>query len=340
MDGGILLMPTVSIIVNVRERYEITEDSLESLYETADMDFELIYVDVRSPQKHAEILRRQARKRGFKLVRVDQYVSPNAARNIGAKRATGDYLVFVDNDVIFQPEWLSSLVECAEETGAWAVGPLYMHQDGYHENPAVHMAAGDMEFSGEWGRRDFTQTQRYFNKPLSSVPEEELTRQQSDLIEFHCALIRRVAFEKVGFLDENLLTTREHLDFCLRIKGAGGDIYFEPSSVINYLSPPPLSLTDLPYFCLRWSDGWTRHTLRHFAEKWGITPSYEARVQKTRMRRQRLLFTPVEKRLESLVGDRLTSLVMLPVKQAEPYVNRAIVLALTPRGARPEGTEV
>jgi GT2 family glycosyltransferase len=318
----------VSVIVNVRERFEYTDESLRSLHETADLDFELVYVDVKSPRKHAEYLREQAEKRNFRLVRVNRYISPNMARNIGVRHATGKYLIFVDNDVIFQPGWMSALVDCAKETDAWAVGPLYMHQDGYHGQPAVHMAAGDMTFSGNWGERDFNQVQRHFNRPLSEVPEENLVRQTSDLIEFHCALIRRDVFEKVGTLDEELLTTREHLDFCLRILGAGGTIYFEPKSVINYLTPPPLMTTDLPYFCLRWSDQWTRHTLQHFASKWGITPSYDARVMKTRARRQRLMFTPIEKTLENVVGQRAASLVTWPLKRAEPVLNNALVLAL------------
>lgn len=323
-------MPHITVIVNVRERYEHTEESMRSLCDTADMDFDLVYVDVNSPTHTRRFLERAAAQQNFTLIRVDRYVSPNIARNIGMRFAAGEFVIFVDNDVIFEPGWMSALVRCAEETGAWLVGPLYQHQDGFHDQPSVHMAAGDMEFAGEWGDRDFNQTQRHFNQPLSEVPESELVRQSCDLIEFHCALARRDVFERVGNLDEALLTTREHLDFCLRVLGAGGTIYFEPTSVITYRTPPPLQVSDLPYFSLRWSDNWTASTLRHFAKKWGIKSDYEQRVLKTRKRRQQLVFATLRHSLESVLGRGRTDLLINGLTKIEPIVNRAVVLAMSP----------
>lgn len=323
-------MTHITVVVNVRERYMYTEESLQSLYETADMDFDLVYVDINSPAPTRRFLERAAAARNFTLVRVEHNVSPNVARNIGVRHAAGDYVIFVDNDVIFEPGWMSALVRCAEETGAWLVGPLYQHQDGFHDEPSVHMAAGDMKFTGDWGERDFNQTQRYFNRPLSEVPESELARQSCDLIEFHCALARRDVFERVGILDEALLTTREHLDFCLRVLGADGTIYFEPASVITYRTPPPLRLSDLPYFSLRWSDQWTASTLRHFAKKWGIKSDYEQRMLKTRKRRQSLVFATLRHSLEPVLGRGRTDLLINGLTKVEPVINRAVVLMMSP----------
>ncbi len=51
---------------------------------------------------------------------------------------------------------------------------------------------------------------------------------------------------------------------------AGGSVYLEPESVITYLTPPPLALSDLPYFMLRWSHSWNTATLHHFQSKWKL----------------------------------------------------------------------
>jgi hypothetical protein len=163
------------------------------------------------------------------------------------------------------------------------------------------------------------------------VPPERLVRQECDIIEFHCALFRRSVFEKVGDLDEDLLTTREHLDYCLRVQDLGGAVYFEPSAVATYLTPPPLQLVDMPYFSLRWSDVWTRHTLVHFARKYGIAPSYEQRVAKTRRRRQQILLAGPRERLPRLLGDRLASPLLAGLRHLEPVVNRLLVRLLTPK---------
>jgi hypothetical protein len=42
----------------------------------------------------------------------------------------------------------------------------------------------------------------------------QLQRKQTELAEFHCVLVRTEIFEQIGFLDEAMLNTKEHLDFC------------------------------------------------------------------------------------------------------------------------------
>jgi GT2 family glycosyltransferase len=319
--------PEITIIVTSRERFSFSTESLHSLFAHTDLPYHLVYVDVNSPGAVAAELRSLARERDFTLVRVNQYVSPNHARNIGIRFAAGRYVVFVDNDVEYTDGWLDALVRCAEEEGAWVVGPLYLH--GRLEDKSVHMAAGDMQFSGQWGTREFVQTQRHFMKHLDDVPSEELVRQKCDIIEFHCALVRREVLDRVGGMDEGLLTTREHLDFCQRVLDAGGTVYFEPASVVTYRMPPPFALTDLPYFMLRWSDKWTRETLTHFANKYGIKPSYVERVAKNRRSRQYLLFSAIKPRLHELVGQVGTQAAQRVFKVVEPMGNQVLVETLT-----------
>lgn len=333
----------VTIVVNVRERFGLTQRSLENLYETMGGDHPLVYVDVNSPRKVQHYLQQAALERRFDLVRVNEYISPNHARNIGLERVKTKYVVFVDNDVFMAPNWLAPLVECADETGAWAVGPLYMERGGaaaaqagqYTASPEdlVHMAGGQVVLKGEWGRRECVQTQRHFRKKLGEV-QKNYSREPCDLIEFHCALVRRDAFDRVGKLDEKLMTTREHIDFCLRIREAGGAVYFEPRSVITYATPPPFALSDLPYFCLRWSDVWTRSTLSHFADKYGLDPAYVARMKKNSERRQALVTRPLRATAERFFGPRGGKAVQKAVEILEPKANSVLVKALSPASYR------
>lgn len=319
----------ITIIVTSRERFSFSAESLRSLYAHTLIPFTLVYVDVNAPDAVYTELRELADEHDFSLVRVNQYISPNMARNIGLRYATGKYVVFVDNDVEYTDGWLEALVECAEEEQAWVVGPLYLQ--GALEEKSVHMAAGDMRFEGVWGTRDFEQTQRHFMKHLDEVPPTELVRQKCDIMEFHCALVRRDVIDRVGGMDEGLLTTREHLDFCQRVLDAGGTVYFEPTSVITYRMPPPFARYDLPYFMLRWSDKWTRSTLAHFANKYGIKPSYIERIAKNRRGRQWLLFLTTKRKLKPLVGERLTNAAQKVFAAVEPIANRIVVEALTLR---------
>jgi GT2 family glycosyltransferase len=321
--------PRVTAVITSRERFSWAEESLDSFYAHTDVPCHVVYVDVNSPRDRWARLRALSDVHGFTAVRVNKYVSPNCARNIGLRYARGEYVVFLDNDVEYTPGWLGPLVDCADEEEAAMVGPLYLH--GPLVERTVHMAGGDMEFSGVWGTRDFSQTQRYYTKHLSEVPEEELRRGRCDIIEFHCALVRRSVIDRVGGMDEGLLTTREHLDFSQRVLDAGGTVWFEPASVITYRMPPPFARDDLPYFMLRWSDAWTASTLRHFAAKYGIRPEYVERVAKNRKGRQWLLFEQLKRYLPDSLGPAGTAAVKRVFQKVEPVGNRLLVELLTRR---------
>ncbi|MGF1478666.1 MAG: glycosyltransferase family 2 protein [Cyanophyceae cyanobacterium] len=261
-------MSKVTIVVTPRERFSCTIRSLESLYQYTTIPFELIYVDGNSPSKVKRYLAKQAHQRKFHHLRTDYYLSPNRARNLGLKFVRTKYVVFVDNDVIVSPGWLSQLVQCAEETSATVVGPLMCQYEPVHE--IVHFAGGESHiFRDVKGRRRLREKMYLQGKKVADV-RDRLKRQETELAEFHCILVKTSIFERIGYLDEAMLNTKEHLDFCLQVRAAGEKIYFEPNCVVTYVPGPPLALTDLPYYMLRWSDAWVLNSLQRLREKWNL----------------------------------------------------------------------
>lgn len=311
----------VTIVVAPRERFGLSARSLETIYRHTDVPFELVYVDGNSPRGVRRSIEDARRRHGFRLVRTERYLSPNQARNIGLREATTEYVVFVDNDLLVTDGWLGSMLSCAEETGAWVVGPLYLEGDPADE--IVHMAGGDLAFAGEPGRRSFTTTHRYQGTAIPSLATP-LVRESVGFVEFHCMLVRRDVFDRLGPLDEELLNTREHLDLCIQVRDAGGDVVFEPSSVVTYRTPPPIDLVDVPYFWLRWSEEWTQRSLGHFVAKYGIDPSYTDRIGIVRSRRQ-LVFAPAQRATRRLLGERAERLASRGLFRAERAVNKAVV---------------
>jgi GT2 family glycosyltransferase len=313
--------PRVTIVVVPRERFSESKRSLESVYEHTQMPFKLVYVDGRSPRKIRLYLEESAPKRGFQHVRLNRYLSPNEARNIGLRHVDTEYVVFLDNDLIASPGWLDRLVECADETGAWLVGPLYLEGDPKDE--IIHMAGGDIEFDGEPGKRTFTTDHRFQGTAVADLPEP-LKREPCDFIEFHCMLARSDVFEKLGPLDEKLMSTREHLDLCLKTREAGGEVYFEPTSVVTYSTPPPLAVSDIPFFMVRWSEAWGRTSLERFVEKYELDPSYADRVRIMTGRRQ-IVFRPIRRAVRKIAGGTADYYAGEALLRAERTVNRVLV---------------
>jgi GT2 family glycosyltransferase len=260
----------VTIVLVPRERFSFAPQTLRSVLENTEPPYQLIYVDGGSPTWVRRTVESQARENSFTLIRSEQYLSPNEARNLGFAKVQTKYTVFLDNDVVVAPGWLSALVRCAEETGAWVVGPIYCIGRPYHQK--IHMAAGLAHFEEDGGTRRYIDKHLMGHSWLNDV-RDQLKREPSERCEFHCTLIRSDAMRTVGPLDEKLMGIVEtHADLCMLVRNAGGTVWFEPGSVVTYVPPPPVHISDLPYFLLRWSNDWMTRGKAHFAEKWGLRP--------------------------------------------------------------------
>jgi hypothetical protein len=194
-------------------------------------------------------------------------LSPNQSRNLSLRDVHTKYVVFLDNDALVAPRWLESLIQCAEETGAWIVGPLYLY--GEFQRAIIHMAGGRLQMEEREGKRVLSDEQYLFDTPLHEAPMS-LTRRACDYVEFHCMLVRTDVFERLGPMDEQLLSLQEERDLCLTVLRAGGSVYVEPKAVVTFVPPPPCEWWDLPFFMLRWSEAWNLASVRHFNAKWDI----------------------------------------------------------------------
>lgn len=263
-------MPDVTIVVPPRDRFSRSRHSLESIYRNTDHPFDLVYVDGNSPSYLRSYLEAEAQRRGFRLIRTDRYLTPNQARNIGLKEVETPYVAFVDNDVELTPGWLTHLVACAEETGAWAVAPLIF--EGPLEKEVIHIFGGTAEFSENDGVRTFHEEHLFNGQVLADV-QQQMRRSVTGFAEFHCVLIRKEVFDRLGPCDEAYLSLEEHLDLSLLIRQAGGTIYAEPLARAAFPYDLLLDRYDIEYARLRWSDDWNRRSTAHFVEKWKLDPA-------------------------------------------------------------------
>ena len=254
----------VTIVVVPRDHFSDTQEALESVYANSNHPFDLVYVDGGSPKSVPRYLRQQAKHRRFRLIRTEHYLSPNGARNLGACGLTTRYMVFIDNDVVVAKDWLAPLVECAETTGAAIVGPLTFERRPVHT--MVHFTGGEARIEDAVVKG--TNERHLIDTISHKVPLQPTV---TEVAEFHCMLVRTVAFLRVGGLDEKMLSTRENLDFCMHVRNHGGTIYSEPRSRITYLPPEILKVSDMAFFALRWSDDWDMSSFRYFRDKWNLT---------------------------------------------------------------------
>ncbi|MGZ5927396.1 MAG: glycosyltransferase family 2 protein, partial [Rhizomicrobium sp.] len=231
--------PRVTIVVSPRERFGMARRSLESIYAASDIPFELVYIDGRSPKHLSDWLKVAAPAKGFKVIHLDRFVTPNEARNMGAAAAKMEFIVFIDNDVICADGWLSALVKAADETGADVVAPLVC--EGVPLHSRIHQATGTFTndkaafFAAPKGQRELLDVMTHHKTQLDQV-RDQLHRQETDTCEFHCVMVRRSLLDKTGPFDEDLHAIYDDAEIAGRIHRAGYRVVSRQSCLVDHFS--------------------------------------------------------------------------------------------------------
>lgn len=112
MGGVTMTAPKISVIVPVYKVEAYVEKCLASLAGQTYPHIEVIVVDDCSPDGSGQICRGwAARDSRFQVIRLPENQGLSAARNEGIRRASGDYIAFVDSDDYTAPDLLEKLYQ-------------------------------------------------------------------------------------------------------------------------------------------------------------------------------------------------------------------------------------
>ncbi len=103
------MTPQISIVIPAYNHAPETLVCLQSLEEQTERSFEVVVVDDGSVDHLEELLVNFKPSFPFTFVRFDKNKGAPAARNEGARRTQGEYLLFLDADITLIPTALSEL---------------------------------------------------------------------------------------------------------------------------------------------------------------------------------------------------------------------------------------
>ncbi|MFD8085762.1 glycosyltransferase family 2 protein [Kitasatospora sp. NPDC059722] len=110
--------PLISVVLPAYDQHEQLADCLDSLLGQSFRDVEVIVVADRSPETPRDLVDAFAAKHPqVSVLHLDAAVGVGVARNAGAARAAGEYLLFLDADHVLPPDGLQALADRLAETG-------------------------------------------------------------------------------------------------------------------------------------------------------------------------------------------------------------------------------
>ena len=210
--------PRVSIVLVTIDGGSHLPACLESIARQAwpSERLDVVVVDNGSPSDPAPVLERWMPN--ATLVRTGRNLGFSAGNNAGARAASGEYLLFLNDDTRVAPTTLGSLVDVAERRRAAAVGAVMLDWSGER----IDFAGGLVNFEG----RGFAL--RHGEPRAGQVFDEAPTF-------FACggaALLRREVFESAGGWDEPTFAYYEDVELGWRLRLLGHDTWLAPGAVV------------------------------------------------------------------------------------------------------------
>ncbi|CAN5373945.1 hypothetical protein BH10PSE1_BH10PSE1_10940 [soil metagenome] len=211
----------ISVIIPTRDEAAILNACVVSLKALADRPdaLEIVVLDNRSRllETH-DLLARLSEDPSFVVAPMDEPFNWSRLNNAGARRATGDILVFANNDIeMLSRGWDSALRQHLDDPAIGAVGARLLYPDGTLQHVGVVLGAvgGRPVHEGRGAAPD------------DKGPQDRWARtREVGAVTGAFLAARTDTFEAVLGFDEGLAVAYNDLDFCLRVRASGLSVVY------------------------------------------------------------------------------------------------------------------
>lgn len=228
----------LSIIIVSFNTSSITIECLESIQKTVkNTSYEVIVVDNKSADDSVSKIKQfQKSFPNFHLIENSENYGFSKANNIGIKKSSGDYVLFLNSDTLVYEDTIDAMIKFMNDTPNCGASTCFVRMPNGMLDDASHRG-----FPTPW------RAIAYFSHISKLLPKSKFFSGYNltylDITKTHeiealagaFMLVRRKAGDMVGWWDEDFFWYGEDLDFCYRLKKNGWKIYFVPQyEILHY----------------------------------------------------------------------------------------------------------
>ncbi|HEY3744126.1 MAG TPA: glycosyltransferase family 2 protein [Bryobacteraceae bacterium] len=245
----------VTVIIPTRDRAELLERCVDGLLHRTKYaaGVEIIIVDNASREERTrELFASYAALENVRVIPYPGEFNWSAMNNAGAKAATGEILLFLNNDTdVIEDSWLAELASQAARPEVGVVGAKLLYADRTVQHAGIWLGPG------VFARHVLRLSKR--DEP-GYLRQLTLARNMS-AVTGACMAMRRAVFAESGGFDESFPVSYSDLDLCLRLIGKGYRIVWTPYAELLHLESASRGSSesrwrkeqaDRDRFCARW----------------------------------------------------------------------------------------
>ncbi|HAP4235099.1 TPA: glycosyltransferase family 2 protein [Enterococcus faecalis] len=208
----------VSIIIPTKNGYKDVQRCVSSIIEkTTYQNYEIIMADNGStdPKMHELYAEFEQQLPGrFFVESIDIPFNFSTINNRAAKKAHGEYLLFLNNDTeVITENWLTLMVSFAQQERIGCVGAKLLYPNNTVQQAGVILGLGGVAGHGHYGypHGDLG----YFGRLAINVNYSAVTAA--------CLLMKKADFDAVGGFEEAFTVAFNDVDLCLKVQALGRD---------------------------------------------------------------------------------------------------------------------
>jgi GT2 family glycosyltransferase/glycosyltransferase involved in cell wall biosynthesis len=216
--------PLVSIVVP-SDNFSNIRDSVNSIVSHSTYEnYEIIVVT------NSELIATYGGHLASPITRIIKYDEPynfSDKCNAGAARASGEHVVFFNDDVrVISPDWIETLLEYLTLPGVGVVGPKLIYENGSIQHAG--MVTGVRRLVGTAFHAYPADTTAYFNFAQSV--------RETSLISAACLAMPIEVFREIGGFDSgNVPIAHSDVDLCFRVRASGRSCIYTPHAQLTHI---------------------------------------------------------------------------------------------------------
>ncbi|MDU4017509.1 glycosyltransferase family 2 protein [Enterococcus faecalis] len=208
----------VSIIIPTKNGYKDVQRCVSSIIEkTTYQNYEIIMADNGStdPKMHELYAEFEQQLPGrFFVESIDIPFNFSTINNRAAKKAHGEYLLFLNNDTeVITENWLTLMVSFAQQERIGCVGAKLLYPNNTVQHAGVILGLGGVAGHGHYGYPHGYLG--YFGRLAINVNYSAVTAA--------CLLMKKADFDAVGGFEEAFTVAFNDVDLCLKVQALGRD---------------------------------------------------------------------------------------------------------------------
>lgn len=215
VDYDIIGNPKVSILIPTKDHIEDLNRTIMSVMKKTEYEnYEIIVIENNSELKETFDYYKDIQEKysNIKVVTWEKGFNYSAINNFGAKYATGDYILLLNNDVeVINKEWLTKMLGLAQREDVGCVGAKLYYPDSTIQHGGIIVGLGGAAAHAHRG---------FSKKAYGYFLRLGLTQNLS-AVTGACLLVKKSVFDEVNGLDESFEVAYNDVDFCLRVLKTG-----------------------------------------------------------------------------------------------------------------------